>query len=38
MKAVCVISGGMDSSTAAFIAKEQGYEIWLCILITINER
>jgi 7-cyano-7-deazaguanine synthase len=27
MKAVCLISGGMDSATAAYLAKEQGYEI-----------
>ncbi|MEO1958582.1 MAG: 7-cyano-7-deazaguanine synthase QueC [Nautiliaceae bacterium] len=27
MKAVVILSGGMDSTTAAFIAKHQGYEI-----------
>jgi len=27
MKAVVILSGGMDSSTAAFIAKKEGYEI-----------
>jgi len=27
MKAVVILSGGMDSTTAAFIAKSQGYEI-----------
>lgn len=37
MKAVCVISGGMDSSTAAFIAKEQGYEI-LALHFDYNQR
>ena len=28
MKAVCLISGGMDSAVAAAIAKQQGYEIY----------
>jgi len=28
MKAVCLISGGMDSAVAAAIAKEGGYEIY----------
>ena len=27
MKAVCLLSGGMDSSTLAFVAKSRGYEI-----------
>ncbi len=27
MKAVCIISGGMDSAVAAYIAKKEGYEI-----------
>lgn len=27
MKALCIISGGMDSTTCAFLAKESGYEI-----------
>jgi len=27
-KAVCLISGGLDSATTAFIAKNQGYEIY----------
>ncbi|NPA87586.1 7-cyano-7-deazaguanine synthase QueC [Caminibacter pacificus] len=27
MKAVVILSGGMDSTTAAFIAKQEGYEI-----------
>lgn len=26
-KAICIISGGMDSATSAFIARSQGYEI-----------
>ncbi|MDD5187436.1 MAG: 7-cyano-7-deazaguanine synthase, partial [Methanoregula sp.] len=27
MKAVCLLSGGMDSSTLAYLAQSQGYEI-----------
>jgi len=27
MKAVCLLSGGMDSSTIAYLAKSEGYEI-----------
>jgi 7-cyano-7-deazaguanine synthase len=27
MKAVCLLSGGMDSTTLAYVAKEMGYEI-----------
>ncbi|MBN2733678.1 MAG: 7-cyano-7-deazaguanine synthase QueC [Methanomicrobiaceae archaeon] len=27
MKAVCLISGGMDSSTLAYVARDMGYEI-----------
>ena len=27
-KAVCLISGGLDSCTTAFIAKKNGYEIY----------
>ena len=27
MKAVCLISGGMDSSTLAYLAKSEGYDI-----------
>lgn len=28
MKAVCLLSGGMDSSTLAYVAKEMGYDIY----------
>jgi len=28
LKAVCLLSGGLDSSTVCFIAKSQGYEIY----------
>lgn len=28
MRAVCLLSGGMDSSTLAFLAKHEGYEIY----------
>ena len=28
MKAVCLLSGGMDSSTLAYLAKSEGYEIY----------
>ena len=27
MKAVCLLSGGMDSSTLAYVAKKMGYDI-----------
>jgi tRNA U34 2-thiouridine synthase MnmA/TrmU len=27
-KAVCLLSGGIDSCVTAFIAKNQGYEMW----------
>ena len=27
MKAVCLLSGGMDSSTLAYLAKSRGYDI-----------
>src|SRR5512137_2235138 len=27
MKAVCLLSGGMDSSTLAYLAKSEGYDI-----------
>lgn len=36
-KAVCVISGGMDSATAAFIAKSLGYEI-IALHFDYNQR
>ena len=26
-KAVCILSGGMDSTTTTYIAKNEGYEI-----------
>ena len=28
MKAICLLSGGMDSSTLAYVAKDQGYQIY----------
>lgn len=28
MKAICLLSGGMDSTTLAYVAKDQGYEIY----------
>lgn len=28
MKAVCLLSGGMDSSTLAYVAKDMGYDIY----------
>jgi 7-cyano-7-deazaguanine synthase len=28
MKAVCLLSGGMDSSTLAYVARDMGYEIY----------
>ena len=27
MKAVCLLSGGMDSSTLAYVAKSKGFDI-----------
>ena len=27
MKAVCLLSGGMDSTTLAYVAKDMGYDI-----------
>jgi 7-cyano-7-deazaguanine synthase len=37
MKAVCLISGGMDSATAAFLAKDQKYEI-IGLHVTYGQR
>jgi 7-cyano-7-deazaguanine synthase len=28
MKAICLLSGGMDSTTLAYVAKDQGYEVY----------
>lgn len=36
-KAVCVISGGMDSATCAYIAKQEGYEI-IALHFDYNQR
>ncbi|MBO4575774.1 MAG: 7-cyano-7-deazaguanine synthase QueC [Neisseriaceae bacterium] len=36
-KAVCVISGGMDSATAAYIAKSMGYDI-IALHFDYNQR
>lgn len=37
MKAVCLLSGGMDSSTLAYLAKSQGYEI-LALHVNYGQR
>jgi 7-cyano-7-deazaguanine synthase len=37
MKAVCLISGGMDSTTAAYLAKDQGYEV-IGLHVTYGQR
>lgn len=37
MKAVCLISGGMDSTTLAYVARERGYEI-LALHMTYGQR
>lgn len=37
MKAVCLLSGGMDSSTLAYLAKHDGYEI-LALHFTYGQR
>jgi len=37
MKAVCLLSGGMDSSTLAFLAKHDGYDI-LALHFTYGQR
>jgi 7-cyano-7-deazaguanine synthase len=36
-RAVCLISGGMDSATAAYLAKDQGYEI-IGLHVTYGQR
>jgi 7-cyano-7-deazaguanine synthase len=36
-KAVCLISGGMDSATAAYLAKDQGYDI-IGLHVTYGQR
>jgi 7-cyano-7-deazaguanine synthase len=37
MKAVCLISGGMDSATAAYLARDQGYDI-IGLHVTYGQR
>ena len=37
MKAVCLLSGGMDSSTLAYQAKAEGYDI-LALHFTYGQR
>jgi 7-cyano-7-deazaguanine synthase len=37
MKAVCLMSGGMDSTTAAYLAREQGYEL-IGLHVTYGQR
>jgi 7-cyano-7-deazaguanine synthase len=37
MKAVCLMSGGMDSTTAAYLAKDQGFEI-IGLHVTYGQR
>ncbi len=37
MKAVCLLSGGMDSSTLAYVAKSRGYEI-LALHVNYGQR
>jgi 7-cyano-7-deazaguanine synthase len=37
MKAICLLSGGMDSSTLAYLAKSEGYEIF-AIHFTYGQR
>ena len=36
-KAICILSGGMDSTLASYMAKNDGYEIMLFILIMDKE-
>jgi 7-cyano-7-deazaguanine synthase len=37
MKAVCLISGGMDSSTLAYLARDMGYELF-CLHFNYGQR
>jgi 7-cyano-7-deazaguanine synthase len=37
MKGVCLVSGGMDSTTLAYVARERGYEI-LALHMTYGQR
>jgi 7-cyano-7-deazaguanine synthase len=37
MKAVCLMSGGMDSTTAAYLARDRGYEI-IGLHVTYGQR
>lgn len=37
MKAVCLLSGGMDSATLAYMAKHDGYDI-LALHFTYGQR
>ena len=37
MKAVCLLSGGLDSGTTAAIAKSQGYDLY-CISVNYGQR
>ncbi|HQN90750.1 MAG TPA: 7-cyano-7-deazaguanine synthase, partial [Methanoculleus sp.] len=37
MKAVCLLSGGMDSSTLAYVAKDMGYDI-IALHFTYGQR
>ncbi|MDD3046669.1 MAG: 7-cyano-7-deazaguanine synthase, partial [Methanocorpusculum sp.] len=36
-KAVCLLSGGMDSTTLAFVAKKMGYDI-LALHVNYGQR
>jgi 7-cyano-7-deazaguanine synthase len=37
MKAVCLLSGGMDSATLAYLARDQGYRIY-CLHLNYGQR
>jgi 7-cyano-7-deazaguanine synthase len=37
MKAVCLLSGGMDSATLAYLARDQGYQIF-CLHFNYGQR